>query len=301
MIKREHIAYRVSIISIILNIFLTIFKIVSGIIGNSQAILSDAVHSLSDVLSTIVVIIGIKVSSKANDKNHPYGHERFECVASIVLSFMLFYVGITIGLAGIRNIISNNYNNLKIPSLIALIASIVSILLKEGMFLYTKKWAKKINSDALLADAYHHRSDALSSIGSLLGVGGTMLGFTICDTVASLIICLFIFKVSIDIFRETIDKMVDKSCDDETINIITNDILDNKQVIQIDLLKTRIFGNKIYADIEIAVDKNLSLIDAHEIAEDVHNYLEKKHNNLKHCMIHVNPYSEGSDNNGYQK
>ena len=301
MIKREHIAYRVSIISIILTIFLTIFKIVSGIIGNSQAILSDAVHSLSDVLSTIVVIIGIKVSSKANDKNHPYGHERFECVASIVLSFMLFYVGITIGLAGIRNIISNNYNNLKIPSLIALIASIVSILLKEGMFLYTKKWAKKINSDALLADAYHHRSDALSSIGSLLGVGGTMLGFTICDTVASLIICLFIFKVSIDIFRETIDKLVDKSCDDETINIITNDILDNKQVIQIDLLKTRIFGNKIYADIEIAVDKNLSLIDAHEIAEDVHNYLEKKHNNLKHCMIHVNPYSEGSDNNGYQK
>lgn len=292
MTSNEHIAYKVSIVSIVSNVFLSIFKLLSGIIGHSQAMISDAIHSMSDVLSTIAVMIGIKMSSKENDKLHPYGHERFECVASILLAFMLFIVGVLIGYEGLQNIINGNYDNLKVPSLIALIAAIISIITKEGMFWYTKKYAKIINSNALLADAYHHRSDALSSIGSLIGIAGARLGFPILDSIASIIICLFIIKVSYDIFKDTINKMVDQSCDDETINIFYNDILENKDVIKIDMLKTRIFGNKIYADIEIAVNANLSLITAHQIAEDIHDMLEEKHKNLKHCMIHVNPYCE---------
>lgn len=288
--NKEKVAYKASILSIISNIFLSLFKLISGIIGNSLAMISDAVHSISDVFSTIVVMIGIKMSSKENDENHPYGHERFECVASIILSFMLFSIGIMIGYKGIINIINGNYKNIEIPTLLPLIAALISILVKTLMFLYTKKCAKLINSNALLADSYHHLSDSLSSVGSLIGIILAILGYPIFDSIASIIICIFIIKVSVDIFKDTIDKMVDKSCSNDIIENLKKDILENNKVKRIDLLKTRLFGNKIYADIEISVDKNLSLIDAHNIAEEIHDCLENKYDDLKHCMIHVNPY-----------
>lgn len=293
--NNEKLAYRASILSIIGNIFLSLFKLIAGIFGNSLAMISDSIHSISDVLSTIVVIIGIKISSKEIDANHPYGHERFECVASIILSFMLLSVGIMIGYKGLMNIINGSYKNISIPTLLPVMAAIISIIIKTLMFVYTKKCAIKINSNALLADSYHHLSDSLSSIGSLIGILLAIIGYPIFDSIASIIICIFIIKVSIDIFIDTIDKMVDKSCSNDFINNLEKDILSNKSVIKIDLLKTRIFGNKIYADIEIAVDKNLSLIDAHNIAEDIHNDLEEKYKEIKHCMIHVNPYGVNHD------
>ncbi len=286
----KKIAYKASLFSIIGNIFLSLFKLLSGIIGHSHAMISDSIHSISDVLSTVVVMIGFKMSSKDIDDEHPYGHERFECIASLILAFMLFGVGILIGYEGIAKIVTGKYKVIAIPTLLPLSAAIISIIIKEVMYLYTKKCAKKINSDALMADAYHHRSDSLSSIGSLIGIGASILGFPICDSLASIIICIFIVKVSIDIFKETIDKLVDKSADITIINNLKHEILDNKEVLNIDLIKTRLFGNKIYADIEIAVNKDLSLIDAHNIAEEIHDHLEKKYLNLKHCMIHVNPY-----------
>ncbi|MBQ9318924.1 MAG: cation transporter [Bacilli bacterium] len=291
----KKIAYRASLVSIVGNVFLSLFKLLSGIIGHSHAMISDAIHSISDVLSTVVVMIGFKISSKDIDENHPYGHERFECIASLVLAFMLFSVGLLIGYEGILKIITGKYKHIAIPTLLPLIAAIISIVTKEIMYIYTKKCAKKINSNALLADAYHHRSDSLSSIGSLIGIGASLMGYPICDSIASIIICFFIFKVSIEIFKDTIDKLVDKSCDITLINDIKQDILENNDVLNIDLIKTRMFGNKIYVDIEIAVNKDLSLIDAHNIAEKVHDKLEEKYINLKHCMIHVNPY-EGDTN-----
>ena len=286
----EKIAYKASIISIIGNIFLSLFKLISGIFGHSLAMISDAIHSISDVFSTIIVMIGIKLSNKEIDENHPYGHERFECVASIILSFMLFMVGFMIGYKGLMNIISGNYKNVSIPTLLPLIAAIISIIIKFFMFLYSIRCAKIINSNALRADSYHHLSDSLSSIGSLIGILLALIGYPIFDSIASIIICIFIIKISIDIFRDTINQMVDKSCSDEIINNLKNDILNNENVLNIDMLKTRMFASKIYADIEIAVDKNLSLIEAHEIAESIHNDLEEKYLDLKHCMIHVNPY-----------
>lgn len=285
--KNEKIAYRVSIFSIIGNVLLTIIKLISGIVSNSTAMISDSVHSLSDVLSTFIVIIGIKISNKKADKQHPYGHERFECVCALLLSIMLFITGIIIGYAGIIKIINND--GIKTPGLLALIASIISIIIKEGMYQYTIRTAKKINSGSLKADAWHHRSDALSSIGSFIGILGSRLGFKLLDSLASIVICIFIFKVSIDIFKDSIDKMIDKSCDEKTINKIIEIIDRRSDIKKLDDIKTRQFGNKVYIDIEISVDANMILKDAHKIAEEVHDEIEENLPIVKHCMVHVNP------------
>lgn len=287
----KKIAMKVSIVSIISNILLTIIKFIIGLISHSRGLLSDAIHSLSDVLSTIVVIIGIKLSNKAADKNHPYGHERLECVASIILAVMLVLTAFSIGVGGIRNIVNNN-KAIIFSSTLALLASLLSILIKEVMYWYTKINAKKINSGALLADAWHHRSDSLSSIGSFIGILGVKLGFNMLDNYASIVIALFIVKAAIDIFKDAIDKMIDKSCDDETIYEIKKIIYKNKKVINIDDLKTRQFGNKYYIDVEIAVDKNMNITTAHKVAHDVHDLIEEKIPFVKHCMVHVNPYQE---------
>jgi cation diffusion facilitator family transporter len=294
MINNEKEAIKVSVISIVSNIFLTIIKFIAGLISHSQAMISDSIHSLSDVLSTFVVIIGVKLSNKKADKEHPYGHERLECVASIILSVMLIFTGIAIGITGIKNIISRKYVIL-ISGTLALIIAILSILVKEAMYWYTKIVAKKINSGALLADAWHHRSDALSSIGSFIGILGTKLGFPVLDSIASIIICLFIIKVAIDIFKDAIDKMVDRACDEETINKIETIINKNKKVISIDDLKTRQFGNRYYIDVEISVDKNMSILSAHSIAQNLHDTIEEKIPFVKHCMVHVNPNEEETE------
>ena len=288
MKNNEKIAIKVSIISIILNCLLTLIKFISGVISKSSAMISDSVHSLSDVLSTFVVIIGVKISNKKADSDHPYGHERIECVSAIILSGMLFVVGALIGLNGIKNV--TNSSNLVMPGVLALIASIISIISKEAMYQYTIRVSKKINSAALKADAWHHRSDALSSIGSFIGILGSRLGFKVFDPLASVIISLCIIKVSIDIFKDAIDKMVDKSCDKEVIDKVISVIEKNESVKNIDDIKTRQFGNKAYVDVEISVDENLLLKDAHKVAEEIHDSVENEINIVKHCMVHVNPY-----------
>lgn len=288
MKNNEKIAIKVSVISIILNCLLTLIKFISGVISKSSAMISDSVHSLSDVLSTFVVIIGVKISNKKADSDHPYGHERIECVSAIILSGMLFIIGALIGINGIKNV--TNSSNLVMPGVLALIASIISIISKEAMYQYTIRVSKKINSAALKADAWHHRSDALSSIGSFIGILGSRLGFKIFDPLASVIISLCIIKVSIDIFKDAIDKMVDKSCDKEVIDKVISVIEKNESVKNIDDIKTRQFGNKAYVDVEISVDENLLLKDAHKVAEEIHDSVENEIDFVKHCMVHVNPY-----------
>ena len=157
------------------------------------------------------------------------------------------------------------------------------------MYRYTKKVAVKINSNALLADAWHHRSDALSSIGAFIGILGSMLGLNFFDPLASIIIALFIFKVAYDILKDALDKLLDHACSEEDVKTIKNLILSHENVLSIDDLKTRLFGSKMYVDVEIGGDSNLSLIEAHKIAEEIHELVEKKFMNFKHCMVHVNP------------
>jgi cation diffusion facilitator family transporter len=251
--------------------------------------ISDAIHTMSDLATTVIVIVGVAICNKEEDDTHLYGHERLECIASLLLAVILMVTGIEIGKAGIELLFSGEYENIKTPGVFALVVAIISILVKEGMYWYTIKAAKKIKSDALKADAWHHRSDALSSIGSFIGIGLAMIGFPIMDPIASLVICLFILKVAYDISRDALDKMLDTSCDKGFEENLRTFIEDQPGVEHIDLLHTRQFGNKIYIDLEIAVQRDISLVEAHEIAESVHNNVENKYPNVKHIMIHVNP------------
>lgn len=285
----RNVANRVSLFTIIGNVVLSVIKLLAGIIAHSSAMISDAVHSASDVFSTFVVIIGIKLASKKPDKEHPYGHERMECVAAIVLAMVLFITGLGIGLEAVKNIIHGNYGDLQVPGVLALIAAIVSIVSKEAMYWYTRHYAKKIDSSALMADAWHHRSDAFSSIGALIGIGASRLGYPVMDSIASLVIFVFIVKAAFDIFKDAIDKMVDHSCDEETEKQIYECVMKNENVLGIDLLQTRVFGNKIYVDVEIQADASYTLQKAHDIAEAVHDDIEESFPKVKHIMVHVNP------------
>lgn len=280
---------QVSAVGIFGNVLLVIFKLFAGIIGNSAAMVSDAIHSASDVVATLVAFIGVRASKKEADSKHPYGHERIECVASLILGSILFMTGIGIGIASVKKIILGQSDGIESPKEIALIAAIISIITKEVMFRYTRAIARKLNSDAFMADAWHHRSDAFSSIGSLIGIGAAMLGFKIMDPIAGLIICIFIFKIAFDVIMVAISKMLDTSCGKEYEDKMTNFISAQEGVIGVDLLRTRTFGNKIYVDAEISVDGNLRLREAHSIAERVHNEVENNFDNIKHIMIHVNP------------
>lgn len=289
--NQEQIAMRVSYISILGNVLLSVFKLMAGIFAHSGAMISDAVHSASDVFSTFVVMIGIKISARASDKEHPYGHERMECVAAIVLATILCITGLGIGKNAIAKLQDGNDAGMVIPGILALVAAIVSIVVKEAMFWYTRGAAKKIDSGALMADAWHHRSDALSSVGALVGILFARNGYPVMDAVASLIICVFIVKASYDIFKDAVDKMVDKACDEETERELRNFVEAQPGVLGVDLLQTRVFGNKIYVDLEIGADENSTLKESHQVAEQVHDKLETQFPKVKHIMIHVNPKS----------
>lgn len=285
----EQIAMQVSANSIAVNLMLSIFKLIAGLLASSGAMISDAIHSASDVFSTIIVIIGVKISGKASDEDHPYGHDRFECVASIILAILLGVTGVGIGLTGVQKLIAGHYDTLAIPGILALAAAVISIVVKEIMYWYTRNAAKKINSGALMADAWHHRSDALSSVGSFVGIFGARMGFPMLDPLASVVICLFVVKAAVDIFRDAISKMTDKSCDQKTVNEMYDCIMNIQGVESIDLLKTRSFGSKYYVDIEIGADGNKKLWETHAIAEKVHQAIEHQFPLVKHCMVHVNP------------
>ncbi len=285
----EQIALRVSRNSIIGNVILSGFKMFAGIFAQSSAMVSDAVHSLSDVFSTFIVIIGVKLANQESDKEHPYGHERFECVAAIILAVILFATGIGIGYSGVHKVVAGTGGEIVTPGRLALVAAIVSIIVKESMYWYTCIAAKKIDSSALMADAWHHRSDAFSSIGSFIGILGARLGFPVLDPVACFVICLFILKAAVDIFRDAIRKMTDSACDDEIIDEMHRIILAQESVEGIDQLKTRMFGDKIYVDVEIRADGLTTLIKSHDTAHRIHDAIEERFINVKHCMVHVNP------------
>ena len=287
----KSLAMRISWSSIIVNAALSLLKLTIGLATRSSALISDAIHSASDVLSTVAVMIGITVSKRKADNEHPYGHERLECVASIVLAMLLGITGLGIGYDGITKILEPG-NATDVPGSMALIAALVSIVVKEIMYQYTKYGAKLINSSALMADAWHHRSDALSSIAAFAGILGARMGYPQLDPVAGIVICGFIIKASLDIFIDAVNKMVDHSCPAETVDSMKKVILSVPNVQGIDDIKTRLFGSKIYVEVEVSMDANLSLREAHNYAEEVHDIIEKTFPGVKHCMVHVNPSEE---------
>ena len=288
--KETEIIKKISRVGILGNVILAGFKLFAGIFGKSGAMISDAVHSLSDVFATFVAYFGVILSKRPEDMEHPYGHERIESVASLFLGLILAGTGLGIGYAGVQKLFV--YEELEIPTSLPLFAAVISIAVKEGMFWYTMHYAKKLNSSAFKADAWHHRSDAFSSVGSFIGIGLAKIGFPVMDPVASIIICAFILKVAFDISKDAIAKMLDTSCGEEFERDIRKFVEEQQGVEQIDLLHTRQFGNKIYIELEIAVKRDISLVEAHAIAESVHSAMECRFPNVKHVMIHVNPANE---------
>lgn len=286
--ERNRTVAKLSAVGVGGNVLLAAFKLVAGILGNSMALVSDAVHSASDVLATAVAYVGDRIARREADENHPYGHERFEQLAAAILSIILASVGIGIGIAGVQAAIDVNAPH-ETPGVLALVAAAVSIAVKEAMFWYTRHGARKIGSDVFMADAWHHRTDALSSVAALIGVGAARLGFPLGDSLASIIICVFILKVAWDVGREAIGKLVDESGGSELNGLIASHVLACDGVDHVDSVVTRRFGSQCFADIEIAMDGSLSLQEAHERAEDVHAHIERECPQIKHVTVHVNP------------
>lgn len=285
----KDIALRVSKNTIIITIVLSIVKLIAGFLGSSTAMVSDGVHSASDVLSTIGVIIGINMASKEADKEHPYGHERLENVVAIILAVILIVTALGIGRTGISKILSSGNDPLPIPSTLPLVAAIISILTQEFLYRYTKVNADKVNSGALLADAWHHRTDALSSIGSFVGIAGSRMGLPILDPIASLVITVFILKAALEIFKDAIDKMIDKSAGKKLEDDIRSLVLTQEGVIGIKDMKTRMFGNVIYVSLKVIADGDKTLKEGEVISRNVHDRIEHEFDLIKHVEVKVKP------------
>lgn len=288
--SNQQIAMMVGRNTIFGNLFLSILKLFAGVFGHSQALISDGIDSLSDVFSTVIAMVGVKLAARQADTSHPYGHERFECVTALILSFIIAFAGIMIGWNGINSILDGSYAFKEVPGFLAMGVAIVSIAGKEGMFWYTRFYAKRIRSSALMANAWNYRSDALSSVGSFIGILGSMLGWPICDSIASVVICVFILRSAYQVFMDAVSKMTDQSCDKETEEAILNTVSQVEGVARVDLVHTRQFGSRSYVDIEISAPSNLTLLEGHNIAQKVHDAVEQDFPEVKHCMVHVNPY-----------
>lgn len=276
------------------NAFLAVLKLLTGFLASSAALVSDGINSFSDCFSGIIVLIGVHISAKKSDKEHPYGHERLECVAALILAAILICSAFFIEWGAVRTILEIAAGETVLqPTMPALIVALFCIFFKGGMYLYTEKRAKKLNSAALHGCAVDHLSDSLSSVGAAVGIVGALCSVFVLEPIASVFIGLLILKSAWDICRMAVDKLIDKAADDQTEKKIAEIALSTEGVERIDVLRTRQYSNKIFVDLEIAVQPDLSLIEAHRIAERVHERVEHGAiEEIKHCMVHVNPTTE---------
>ncbi|WP_352420318.1 cation diffusion facilitator family transporter [Proteiniborus sp.] len=290
--ERFRIASRLTWFTIILNGILAILKIGIGIISSSTAMIADGVHTVSDVGSSLGIIVGFIISKKPEDSKHQYGHEKAESIAGFVLSLMLIAVGVKIGYSSIEIMISGNT---KVPGVLALWAAIVSIVVKEFQYRITMSQGKRINSSALMADAWHHRSDALSSIGTLVGIAGARLGYEIFDPLAGLIVSVIVVKVGVELFLKGYNELMDSSIEEDKLIQISNLILGETKIESICDIKARKHGSKIFVDVEVCVNPNISVLEGHDLAEDVEKVVYDNLDNVKKVLVHVNPYNEIED------
>lgn len=287
MENRYEEAEKVTILSIIWNIILTIIKVLAGLLGKSNAMVADGLHSASDIISSIGVLIGNKIAKTPNDKEHNYGHEKAETLVSFLLSMLLIFVSIKISLGGINSLF--HLDTVQIPTILPLIVSVISIGIKEYQYRITIKVAKKINSPSLKADAWHHRSDALSSVAAFIGVGGSLLGFKALDPIATVIVGLFVAKVGFNILKDASNELMDYSIDEDEENKILNIAKNTKGVLNIGDLKTRKHGSMAYVDLTICVNKDLTVIEGHEISHNLEVSILENIKIVKGITVHVEP------------
>lgn len=291
--EREKEIYKVTIVGSFVNFLLLIFKFVSGIVGHSAAMIADAVHSLSDFVTDILVLVFVKISSKPADKDHRYGHGKFETLATAIIGAVLLAVGIGIFYQGATSIYAvYNGQVLSSPGYIALIAAVVSIVFKEAVYWYTVIMGKKLNSQAVVANAWHHRSDAFSSIGTLLGIGGAILGgekWAVLDPIAAVVVSIFIVKVAIGILNGSLQELLEHALPKTVQEEIKQLILSVDGVSEPHHLRTRRVGSNYAIEVHIRMDGNLSLNEAHHITSLVEKKLKEKYGEGTNLSVHAEP------------
>ena len=290
---RERQIFRTTLVGSVANLLLLVFKFVAGIVGHSAAMVADAVHSLSDFITDIVVIVFVSIAGKPEDKDHDYGHGKYETLATAVIGIVLFFVGVSILISGVQTIVDAlNGVPLQAPSALALIAAVVSVVVKEILYHYTVRAGKRLHSPSVVANAWHHRSDALSSIGTTLGIGGAIvLGerWRILDPIAAVVVSLFIIKVAIELLKPCIDELLERSLPDKMESRILEIILATPQVSSPHHLRTRRIGSYIAIEVHIRMDGSLTLSEAHSVASDIEKRLKAEFGDSTHIGIHMEP------------
>ena len=293
MMNREKQIFRVTFLGSFVNLLLVVFKFIAGIVGHSAAMIADAVHSLSDFITDIIVIIFVAISGKPEDSDHSYGHGKYETLATAVIGIILFFVGVGILISGIKAIVGALQGEpLQAPSLLALIAAVISIVVKEALYRYTVKRGKALDSSSVVANAWHHRSDALSSIGTAIGIGGAVfLGeqWRILDPIAAVVVSIFIVKVAVELIKPCIDELVERSLPEEVEQRIHTLILQSPQVSSPHHLRTRRIGGYIAIEVHIRMDGQISLSEAHQVASDIERRLKAEFGEKTHIGIHMEP------------
>lgn len=297
MIEEKHSAglgnYREGIVlslwTLGLNFLLGSVKLAAGLWGRSSAMVADAAHSYSDCASTVAVIAGLKMASKSADDDHPYGHEKYELIFANILSILLGLTAVKIGYDALMVIAHGSY---QVPGLAPLLAAVFSVAVKEVMYRLTLRKAKKIGSVAMEADAWHHRTDALSSVGAFVGILGARLGLPVLDPVTGLLVSILVLKVAIDLYRKSVSGLVDTSTDAETVARIQQLLADIDGIEEVNSLKTRVFGASAYADVTIKVDGAMTVEEGHDIATLAHNKIEANLPKIKHIMVHIEPMDQ---------
>lgn len=291
--ERNKEIYKVTMVGGAVNVVLLLFKFVAGIVGHSSAMVADAVHSLSDFVTDIIVLVFVRISGKPKDKDHDYGHGKYETLAMTIIGVALLIVAVGIEYSGLNKIIVwAQGGELVAPGMLALWAALLSIVLKEAVFRYSMIEARKLNSQAVEANAWHHRSDALSSVGTTIGIGGAIfLGrrWTVLDPVASIIVGLFIMKVSVDLLRNGIGDLMEQSLPDDVEDEILQLAASVPGVVEPHELRTRRIGNHYAIELHILMDGNITLCEAHDKASEVEDVLREHYGQDTHIAVHVEP------------
>lgn len=288
-LNRKSELRKVTFLGMFLNVTLVFLKFLAGFLSGTQAIIADAVHSLSDFVSDAFVLISIKISSKPADRTHQYGHYRFENLFTIVVGFILVSAAIFLGYNAIVSIITGKYHN-RDNLWVAFSIALVSVFSKEFIFQKTRKIGEKFDSEIVIANAWHHRSDSFSSIAAAAGILGSIIGFNIADSIAAIIVGAMIIKVGLELIIKNVNILVDSSIDRDTLELIKRSVESVPEVIEFHNLKTRYIGPYIYCELHILVEPHLTITKAHEISHLVKNEIMEKVKNIKDVQIHIEPF-----------
>lgn len=293
MATREKEIYKVTLIGTVVNAVLIVLKLLAGIFGRSSAMIADAVHSLSDFITDVLVIAFVRIAGKPSDKDHDYGHGKYETLGTLIIGVFLALAGIGLMISGIDKIVSSIRGEaLPCPTMFALIVAVVSIVLKEWLYRFTVRKGRKLDSKAVVANAWHHRSDAISSIGTLVGIAGAMsLGenWRILDPIAAVVVSIFIIKSGYDIILPCLNELLEASLSDEQEHEILGIINSIEGIEGVHRLRTRHVGNAVAIDLHALMDGNQSLSDAHNRASEAERALRARFGSNAIISIHMEP------------